>query len=161
VGEAVEKNNANSSSSESDSSSDSDSAESSNDSDTSSVDGGGIGLPTPALSNGSKSNTGSDSSVTLTGASPGLKAQGSAVETNESGKKDRVVPFSRIPANQKVDPRFSSNAYIPNDYSERAFQDLSVTKGKGFTKEKNKKKRGAYRGGFLDTTAVNSIKFED
>ena len=52
------------------------------------------------------------------------------------------VPFSRIPADTKVDPKFASNNYVPYEYADRAFQDLSVTKGKGFTKEKNKKKRG-------------------
>lgn len=33
------------------------------------------------------------------------------------------------------------------DYGARASADLIVTRGKGFTKEKNKKKRGSYRGG--------------
>jgi hypothetical protein len=53
------------------------------------------------------------------------------------------TPFSRIPQDVKVDPKFASNAYVPYDYAERAHQDLSVAKGKGFTKEKNKKKRGS------------------
>ncbi|KAF8559719.1 hypothetical protein OG21DRAFT_1392510, partial [Imleria badia] len=34
-----------------------------------------------------------------------------------------------------------------NDYGERAHHDLIVTRGAGFRKEKNKKKRGSYRGG--------------
>lgn len=58
-------------------------------------------------------------------------------------KKDQVQ-FSRIPADTKVDPRFSSNAYVPYDYAENAYRDLSKTQGKGFTKEKNKKKRGKF-----------------
>lgn len=33
------------------------------------------------------------------------------------------------------------------DYGEKAHQDLIVTRGAGFRKEKNKKKRGSYRGG--------------
>ncbi|KAG8678772.1 hypothetical protein FRC09_019556, partial [Ceratobasidium sp. 395] len=33
------------------------------------------------------------------------------------------------------------------DYGERASRDLIVTRGAGFRKEKNKKKRGSYRGG--------------
>lgn len=33
------------------------------------------------------------------------------------------------------------------DYGERASSDLIVTRGAGFRKEKNKKKRGSYRGG--------------
>ena len=34
-----------------------------------------------------------------------------------------------------------------NDYGQRAHQDLIVTRGQGFRKEKNKKKKGSYRGG--------------
>lgn len=56
--------------------------------------------------------------------------------------KAAIVPFSRIPADQYVDPKFASNAYVSYDYADRAHRDLVVTKGKGFTKEKNKKKRG-------------------
>ena len=57
--------------------------------------------------------------------------------------KKQNTPFSRIPPDTKVDPKLASNAYVPNDYAEKAHHDLIVTKGKGFTKEKNKKKRGA------------------
>jgi hypothetical protein len=62
---------------------------------------------------------------------------------NTKGPKKTNVPFSRVPPDTKVDPKLASNAYVPYDYAEKAHQDLSVTKGKGFTKEKNKKKRGA------------------
>lgn len=65
-----------------------------------------------------------------------------ATKENVKKLKKEMIPFSRIPADQKVDPRFSSNNYVSYDYADRAYQDLSVTKGKGFTKEKNKKKRG-------------------
>jgi len=34
-----------------------------------------------------------------------------------------------------------------NDYGQKAHEDLIVTRGAGFRKEKNKKKRGSYRGG--------------
>lgn len=34
-----------------------------------------------------------------------------------------------------------------NDYGQRAHEDLIVTRGQGFRKEKNKKKKGSYRGG--------------
>ena len=51
--------------------------------------------------------------------------------------------FTRVPADTKIDPKFASNAYVSNEYGERAHQDLLVTKGKRFTKEKNKKKRGS------------------
>ncbi|GAA5915139.1 hypothetical protein JCM8208_002145, partial [Rhodotorula glutinis] len=45
-----------------------------------------------------------------------------------------------------------------SDYGAKASADLIVTRGKGFTKEKNKKKRGSYRGGEI-TMASHSIKF--
>lgn len=54
-----------------------------------------------------------------------------------------------------------SNDYVPYAYADRAFKDLSVTRGKGFTKEKNKKKRGSYRGGPIDISGGKSFKFED
>ena len=60
-----------------------------------------------------------------------------------------------------VDPKLASNAYVPYDYADRAHKDLSVTKGKDFTKEKNKKKRGAYRGGQIDVQGKKGIKFDD
>lgn len=44
-------------------------------------------------------------------------------------------------------------------WGERAYNDLRKTQGKNFRHEKNKKKKGSYRGGMLDMT-VNSIKFD-
>lgn len=92
-------------------------------------------------------------------ATPTTKEIPATKENIKKLKKDQV-PFSRIPADQKVDPKFASNQYQSYDYADRAYQDLSVTKGKGFTKEKNKKKKGAYRGGAIDL-APKGIKFED
>lgn len=48
------------------------------------------------------------------------------------------------------------------DYGEKASADLIVTRGSGFRKEKNKKKRGSYRGGeitvsFLHICYVSSV----
>ena len=54
-----------------------------------------------------------------------------------------------------------SNQYQSYSYADRAYHDLSVTRGKGFTKEKNKKKRGSYRGGAIDTSGGKAFKFED
>jgi hypothetical protein len=42
-----------------------------------------------------------------------------------------------------------------NDYGKRAHQDLIVTRGAGFRKEKNKKKRGSYRGGEITVLSIN------
>lgn len=83
-------------------------------------------------------------------------------DTEENAKrlKKENIPFSRIPADQYVDPKFSSNAFVPYEYAQKAHQDLIVTKGKGFTKAKNKGKRGSYRGGRIETT-VKGIKFDD
>jgi SRP40, C-terminal domain len=50
---------------------------------------------------------------------------------------------------------------VSYDYADSAHRDLVVTKGKGFTKEKQKKKRGAYKGGYIDTVGVKGIKFDD
>ena len=105
-------------------------------------------------------DSGSQSSATLQGDSPEVEEEADVEmsgihpdrlkqsqfapttrkEVAANGKK-AVVPFSRIPADQKIDPRFS-NEYVSYDYADKAYQDLVVTKGKGFTKEKNKKKRG-------------------
>ncbi|EIW84807.1 hypothetical protein CONPUDRAFT_39225, partial [Coniophora puteana RWD-64-598 SS2] len=54
--------------------------------------------------------------------------------------------------------KWINNAYdakggITNDYGERASKDLIVTRGQGFRKEKNKKKRGSYRGGEITVRA--------
>ncbi|KAL2350193.1 SRP40, C-terminal domain-containing protein [Cryomyces antarcticus] len=116
--------------------------------------------PTP-IEDGSESNPPAHTSAKRKrSASP---EEGTAVLAsggNAKRVKKENVPFSRIPADTKVDPKFASNAYVPYDYAERAHRDLVVTKGKGFTKEKNKKKRGAYRGGMIDM-APKGIKFED
>lgn len=44
-------------------------------------------------------------------------------------------------------------------YGFKAHQDLIKTRGKGFRTEKDKKKKGSYRGGRIDF-ASHSIKFE-
>ena len=76
------------------------------------------------------------------------------------GKKSNV-PFSRIPKDTYVDPKFSTNAFHGYDYARQAHEKLIVTKGKGFTKEKNKGKRGSYRGGLIDVNTKHGIKFDD
>lgn len=45
-------------------------------------------------------------------------------------------------------------------WGKRAHEQLKTVKGKKFTHEKNKKKRGSYSGGLIETS-VNSIKFPD
>lgn len=41
-----------------------------------------------------------------------------------------------------------------NDYGAKASRDLIVTRGAGFRKEKNKKKRGSYVGGEITVSRV-------
>lgn len=62
---------------------------------------------------------------------------------------------------------FNKNVYFfyqqkgaRGSWGERAYEVLKFTKGKKFRHEKQKKKRGAYRGGHIDTH-VNSIKFDN
>ncbi|KWU41739.1 hypothetical protein RHOSPDRAFT_10393, partial [Rhodotorula sp. JG-1b] len=73
--------------------------------------------------------------------------------------------FRRVKAEEIefVDERLKDNSFAArpagmSDYGAKASADLIVTRGKGFTKEKNKKKRGSYRGGEI-TMASHSIKF--
>ena len=77
-----------------------------------------------------------------------------------SGKAQNNRPFQRVAADEPVDEKFQSNAYVPYDYADRAHRDLAPTKGKNFTKEKNKKKRGSYRGGIIDVHGKKGIKFD-
>ena len=74
--------------------------------------------------------------------------------------KPQNKPFSRVAHDTQLEKKFESNAYVPYDYAERAHKELAVTKGKGFTKEKNKKKRGSYRGGTIDVQGRKGIKFD-
>ncbi|RKO98513.1 hypothetical protein CXG81DRAFT_5735, partial [Caulochytrium protostelioides] len=72
--------------------------------------------------------------------------------------------FSRIDQTKVefADETLRDNTYtgtFGNDgWGARASADLIVTRGKGFRSEKNKKKRGSYRGGKIDQGS-NSIKF--
>jgi hypothetical protein len=79
---------------------------------------------------------------------------------NNNNKKD-ITPFSRVRKDVFVDPKFSDNSFAGHDWGRKAHEDLIVTRGKGFTKEKNKKKKGSYRGGRIDTHALGGIKFDD
>jgi hypothetical protein len=48
-----------------------------------------------------------------------------------------------------------------SEYGMKAHVDLIKTRGKDFTKEKNKKKKGTYRGGVIDMHGSYSVKFCD
>ncbi|KAL7413720.1 SRP40, C-terminal domain-containing protein, partial [Mrakia frigida] len=81
---------------------------------------------------------------------------GAEVGSPQFGRNGKEIGkrFERIKAGDVSfhDERLKSNAFDTkggtiNDYGERASRDLIVTRGAGFRKEKNKKKRGSYRGG--------------
>ncbi|KAI6127731.1 SRP40, C-terminal domain-containing protein [Pisolithus croceorrhizus] len=78
-------------------------------------------------------------------------------KTNE--RFQRVKP-QNIEPGFLVDNGYEAKARPTNDYGERAHRDLIVTRGSGFRKEKNKKKRGSYRGGEI-TLENHSIRFDD
>lgn len=89
-----------------------------------------------------------------------------AAGATQSSKKHQKAkapntPFQRVPRDTVIDERFASNKYHAYDYADQAHNDLSVVRGKGFTKEKNKKKRGSYRGGAIDIAGGKGIKFDE
>lgn len=69
--------------------------------------------------------------------------------------------FSRINPNTEIPAGLASNEYNAgeNNYGAKAHKDLIVTRGGGFRKEKQKKKRGSYRGGVIDFE-TRSFKFD-
>jgi hypothetical protein len=75
------------------------------------------------------------------------------------------IPFKRVdPSKVFVDEKLKSNKFEDKSgafgsYGHKAHNDLSVTRGKGFRQEKNKKKKGSYYGGYIDT-GVHSVKFD-
>ncbi|KAF6221542.1 hypothetical protein HO133_002398 [Letharia lupina] len=126
----------------------------------------------PSAANTSLSSTSSSDSLTsadqqavttVTTTTTSTKRKRSSSPTPKASKftKKQNTPFQRVPQDTPVDPKMASNAYRSYDYADRAHQDLSVTKGKGFTKEKNKKKRGSYRGGAIDVSGGKGVKFVD
>lgn len=59
------------------------------------------------------------------------------------------------------DNSFEAKRGSMGSWGEKANRDLKHTQGKSFRHEKTKKKRGSYRGGAIDSSGVNSIKFDD
>ncbi|EXJ54701.1 hypothetical protein A1O7_10042 [Cladophialophora yegresii CBS 114405] len=85
---------------------------------------------------------------------------GKQIVTRKTHVGARPTRLAQLSAQSTVADHIS-NAYKSYEYADRAYNDLSVTRGKGFTKEKNKKKRGSYRGGAIDISGGKSFKFED
>lgn len=127
----------------------------------------------------------SDSSATINGDSKKPSASvsptsdtSSVTSSDSSGSEAETKPKVQLPKQKKkhegarptplaaLSQDGPNDAHIDNkyqsyEYADRAYKDLSVTRGKGFTKEKNKKKRGSYRGGAIDTAGGKGFKFED
>ena len=85
-------------------------------------------------------------------------------ENGKGGHRKIITPFSRIKAEEVrfADERLKDNTFesrkaATNDYGARANADLVATRGAGFRKEKNKKKRGSYRGGEI-TVRLTGLK---
>ncbi|KAJ3289298.1 hypothetical protein HK104_007550 [Borealophlyctis nickersoniae] len=103
------------------------------------------------------------------GATAGGKRKRGVDEEEESPgpkkkKETEIQRFQRIKREEVDESLIVDNGYMAkggaeSGYGFKAHQDLIVTRGKGFRTEKNKKKKGSYRGGQIDTLS-HSIKFE-
>lgn len=90
-------------------------------------------------------------------------------ETMPAKKLKPTIEHFRRVKSEDVDPKllakmgsnsFNNKKGAAGSFGEKASQDLIKTRGKSFTAEKNKKKRGAYRGGKIDTSNSYSIKYD-
>jgi SRP40, C-terminal domain len=72
----------------------------------------------------------------------------------------RVRPISCILGEHAFDGLIIAQAARPDDYGAKAHRDLIVTRGDGFRKEKNKKKRGSYRGGNITVSVTFGCECE-
>merc|ERR1719219_399544 len=88
--------------------------------------------------------------------------------TVNGNTRKRNAPFRRvIEEDVAVDPRLKDMSYLAKkganeeEYGFNAAKGLLKVKGKGFTREKNKKKRGSGVHGKIDTGNIHSIKFDN
>ncbi|PXF41939.1 Nucleolar and coiled-body phosphoprotein 1 [Gracilariopsis chorda] len=85
-------------------------------------------------------------------------------DETSSAIRENPKPFKRVKVEDVVfkDDRLKDNTFFSkrDTFGSRAHRDLVVTKGKGFRKEKTKKKRLNHHGGRL-SLEVNSFKFPD
>jgi hypothetical protein len=133
-------------------------------SDSSATINGDSKKPSVSISSASdrSSATSSESSTSKSGSSTALspKKKPEVPKLKMKHEGAQQTPLASLSANA-AEHSYISNKYQNYEYAERAYKDLSVTRGKGFTKEKNKKKRGSYRGGAIDTAGGKSFKFAD
>jgi hypothetical protein len=133
-------------------------------SDSSATINGDSKKPSVSISSASdrSSATSSESSTSKSGSSTALspKKKPEVPKLKKKHEGAQQTPLASLSASA-AEHSYISNKYQNYEYAERAYKDLSVTRGKGFTKEKNKKKRGSYRGGAIDTAGGKSFKFAD
>lgn len=160
---------------------------SSSDSEASSSDSQtGVGVQDPSVASVRNLSAESTSSATISGDAIQRSRSGSSSSTSgTSGSEPDIPPVAKKEKSHKsgavqkqkgarptplaaaaqsavaLNEIHPSNKYVPYNYADRAYNDLSVTRGKNFTKEKNKKKRGSYRGGTIDTSSGKGFRFED
>ncbi|KAI9265140.1 SRP40, C-terminal domain-containing protein, partial [Phascolomyces articulosus] len=87
-------------------------------------------------------------------------------QQNKKAKKQPGTPFQRVKVEDVEfhDDRLRDNTYVSKggsdemSYGWKAHVDLIKTRGDKFRAEKNKKKRGSYRGGRISMES-HSIKF--
>ncbi|TPX39773.1 hypothetical protein SeMB42_g04769 [Synchytrium endobioticum] len=98
-----------------------------------------------------------------------LDASNTNGQLEQSGQKKnkeckKGTPFQRVKAEEVtfLDERVKDNSVFTkvDEYGMQAWQELSVTRGKGFRAEKQKKKKGSYRGGTINTSISSSVKFK-
>jgi hypothetical protein len=102
---------------------------------------------------------------------PGSPGLSSPPAKRANSNKIANVPFQRVKVEEVQhllvggDARIVDNSYAStfggSGWGAKASEVLSRVRGKDFRHEKTKKKRGSYRGGAIDTNAVNSYKFKD
>merc|ERR1712228_828497 len=89
--------------------------------------------------------------------SPGKKKKAKVIRTGGNGRFQRIKVRSHFEKDGLDDNRYDGY----DEYASKAHNKLIKTRGKGFTKEKNKKKRATFHGGGAISMGVNSIKFDD
>jgi len=78
------------------------------------------------------------------------------IRTGGGGRFQRIKIKSNFEKDELADNRY--HGY--DAYASKAHNKLIKTRGKGFTKEKNKKKRATFHGGGEISMGVNSVKFD-
>ena len=79
--------------------------------------------------------------------------------TSEKKRFQRVDEEKALQQALIADNRYEA-VFGQDGYGAKANEKLKTVRGKDFRHEKTKKKRGSYRGGAIDESAVNSVEFD-